>query len=143
MCPLLPREYQRAKLLVSNITCHLLDCQWQSYDHLLLADLQISDFLLQSAISESPAPPAAPQGPLPAGWTQTGEREKVEKFEGEEAMLARYRLHMDLLEKDKELGGEDFPGFHRLQLYQDNKWVCVEWPYVTCRVCVCVCVCVL
>lgn len=49
----LHREYSRARLLVSIITCHLLDFQWQDYDHRLLADIQLPDFLLQSAISKS------------------------------------------------------------------------------------------
>jgi hypothetical protein len=99
-------EYSRARLLVNIITCHLLDVQWQNYDHLLLTDLQISDFLLQSAIMS----------------TQTDEKKRADKFEGEEAMLTRYALHMAFVEKDKELGGADVMGLQQLQLYQDNEW---------------------
>lgn len=49
------REYFMARLLVGIIACHLLDNEWQDYDHRLLSDLHLSDFLLQSAISESSA----------------------------------------------------------------------------------------
>ena len=49
------REYFMARLLVGIIACHLLDNEWQDYDHHLLSELHLSDFLLQSAISESPA----------------------------------------------------------------------------------------
>ena len=42
-------------------------------------------------------------------------------------MLARYELHMSLLEKDNELGGEDFAGLQNVQLYKENKWVCLLW----------------
>ena len=57
--------------------------------------------------------------------TQTEEKERVEKFEGEEDMLARYNLHMAMLEKDKELGGANPSGLQDLQLFKDNKWVCM------------------
>ena len=40
----------------------------------------------------------------PVSTQQTEEKERVEKFEGEEDMLARYTLHTAVLEKDKELG---------------------------------------
>ena len=63
--------------------------------------------------------------PLSAVSTQTDEKKKVEQFEGEEAMLTRYALHMALLEKDRELGGADPNGLQRLELYQENEWVCV------------------
>jgi hypothetical protein len=96
-------EYFRAHLLVSIITCHLLDFQWQEYDHRLLAELQLSDFLLQSAITT----------------TQSEDKERVEKFEGEEAILTRYALHMSLI---KELGDRDIHHLQQLELYQANKW---------------------
>ncbi|CAI8006132.1 Zinc finger ZZ-type and EF-hand domain-containing protein 1 [Geodia barretti] len=99
-------EYSRARLLVNIITCHLLDVQWQNYDHLLLTDLQISDFLFQSAIMS----------------TQTDEKKRADKFEGEEAMLTRYALHTAFMEKVKELGGADVMGLQQLQLYKDSEW---------------------
>ena len=64
--------------------------------------------------------------PLSPVSTQTNEKKRVDKFEGEEAMLTRYALHMAFLEKDKELGGADPGGLQRLQLYKDNEWVCLK-----------------
>ena len=48
----------------------------------------------------------------------------MEQFEGERAMLARYSLHMALLEKVKELGSAHLEALEELVLYRDNKWVC-------------------
>ena len=53
----------------------------------------------------------------------TQSEERADKLAGEEAMLARYTLHMALLEKDKELGGQNHNGLQDLQLYRDNTWV--------------------
>ena len=39
-------------------------------------------------------------------------------------MLARYNIHMKLIEKDNELGGKDIRALQQLPEYQDNKWVC-------------------
>ena len=47
----------------------------------------------------------------------------MEQFEGEEAMLTRYSLHMALLEKVKE-GSAHLEALEQLDLYRDNKWVC-------------------
>lgn len=51
------REHSFARLLVSLYLVHLLDCEWQGYDYTLLSELQLPDFLFQSAISEHSHPP--------------------------------------------------------------------------------------
>ena len=58
--------------------------------------------------------------------TQTDEKKRADKFEGEEAMLTRYALHTAFMEKVKELGGADVMGLQQLQLYKDSEWVCVQ-----------------
>lgn len=47
----------------------------------------------------------------------------MEKFEGEEAMLTRYSLHMALLEKATGMGSRGIQALEELELYRDNKWV--------------------
>ena len=112
-------------MLVGIVTCHLLDFQWQGYDNHLLSDLQLSDFLLQSAISKTDTLHVHVLCMSPTESTQSEEKQRVEKFENEEAMLERYTIHMALLEKCKEeMGGESRKALEELDLYSDNKWVC-------------------
>ena len=70
--------------------------------------------------------PSTPPLPLLTGSTNNEEKERVEKFEGEEAMLERYVVHMALQEKLRELGGRGIleDAFEGLDLVKDNKWVC-------------------
>ena len=46
------RIHYLARHLVSVCFVHLVDCEWQDYDITLLSELQLPEFLLQSAISE-------------------------------------------------------------------------------------------
>lgn len=39
--------------MVSCVFSHLLDISWQDYDHLLLRDIQLPDYLFDTIISES------------------------------------------------------------------------------------------
>ena len=52
---LISREHSFSHLLVSICLTHLLDFEWQDYDNSLLSELQLPEFLLQTAISMYPS----------------------------------------------------------------------------------------
>lgn len=85
---------------MSTCLVHLLDLEWQDYDHALLAELQLPEFLLHSAISEFPVQCLSwlVHGPLPPPESSScEERVVVEKFDrssGLRALEARYYMSM-------------------------------------------------
>eukprot|EP00731_Ephydatia_muelleri_P019637 Em0012g462a len=78
-------DRQTSQSLVSTYLLHLLDYQWQNYDCTLISDLQLPEFLLQTAIK--------------SGQEEKGAR--LKKFDKEDEMMKLYELHMTFLEKWK------------------------------------------
>ena len=108
---------------------HLLDLEWQDYDHALLAELQLPEFLLHSAISEFPVQCLSwlVHGPLPPPESSScEERVVVEKFDREDVMMENYQLHMKFLEKFLEVIDDEDISFEELQelpLVKENRKV--------------------
>ncbi|XP_064406559.1 zinc finger ZZ-type and EF-hand domain-containing protein 1-like isoform X2 [Halichondria panicea] len=81
------KEHSFSRSLVLLFVCHLLDFDWQDYDHALLSELQLPEFLFSNAVE----------------YSVTGDREPMEKFEGEDEMLEKYEVYMKMLQLFNDL----------------------------------------